>query len=224
MFGRRNMINNITKKSSSIQKHIPIKEIKDDTVVLKNGGLRAILITTSLNLSLKSTDEQEAIFFRYQDFLNSLDFSIQFVVTSRKLNISDYIAFLDQKRVQQENELLKVQTVEYINFIEELTNMANIVVDTFYLIIPYSSRAVIKTGFIENLFKKKEPGDTTKEKSFQELKNSLWQRLDFVITGLSAIGVKAVPLKTDELIELFYKLYNPSAIEELEAGISEVKK
>lgn len=203
-------------KATSIQQHIAIKEIKDDVVVLKSGGLRAILMTSSLNFALKSTEEQDATIYRYQNFLNSIDFPIQIVAASRKFDITPYIEMLEQKQTQQGNELLKIQTSEYIVFIKELTEMTNVMTESFYLVIPYSSSIVKKTGFLSKFFGggKKQPA--VQEEKFQELKNNLWQRIEFVASGLRGIGLKAIPLKTEELVELFYKLYNPSAKEEPE--------
>lgn len=206
--------------AASIQKHLEIKEIKDDVIVLKSGGLRAVLMTTSLNFALKSIDEQNALVARYQEFLNSLDFSIQIVVISRKFNIEPYILTLEQKQAEQENELLKIQTSEYIDFVKGLTEMANIMTESFYLVIPFAPQAVQaikKIGFFGKLFGKlKNEKSEAEKQEFQELKINLWQRLEFVITGLRRMGLKAVPLETEELIELFYKLYNPSAKENLE--------
>jgi hypothetical protein len=201
-------------KSTPIQKHLQIKEIKDDVLILKSGDLRAILMTTSLNFSLKSTEERDAVIYRYQDFLNSLDFPIQIMVASRKFDIDPYLETLKQYQDKQESELLKVQSSEYIDFIKGLTEATNIMTESFYLVVPYSSSVAKKVGFLSGLFKKKEP--IPKKQAFQELKANLWQRVDFVVTGLRGIGLKVVPLKTDELVELFYKLYNPSAKEEPE--------
>jgi hypothetical protein len=204
-------------KSASVQQHLGIKEIRDDLIILKSGGLRAILMTTSLNFALKSSEEQDATIYRYQNFINSLDFPIQIVAASRKFDIDPYIETLEQRQAQQENELLRIQTSEYIDFIKELTKMTNVMTESFYLVVPYSPTIAIKKGFLTDLFKgtkKKEP--VIQEEKFQELKNNLWQRVEFVIAGLQGTGLKAVPLKTDELVELFYKLYNPSAKEEPE--------
>jgi sulfur carrier protein ThiS len=202
-------------KASSIQKHLEIKEIRDDVVILKRGGLRAILMATSINFALKSTEEQDAIIYRYQDFLNSLDFPIQIVAASRKFDITPYIQTLEQKQIQQEDELLRIQTSEYIDFVRGLTEMTNIMTESFYLVIPYTPSITKKTGFFSQLFGKKEKAET-EEQTFQELKNNLWQRVEFVVTGLHGFSIKAVPLNTEELVELFYKLYNPSAKEEPE--------
>jgi len=201
-------------KSASIHQHLDIKEIKDDVVVLKSGGLRAILITTSINFALKSTEEQNAVIYRYQNFINSLDFPIQIVAASRKFDIDPYISSLEQKQVQQENELLRIQTSEYIDFVKKLTEMTNIMTESFYSVIPYSPSVTKNTGFLGKFFGSKK--QAAPEEKFQELKNNLWQRVEFAIAGLQGTGLKAVPLKTDELVELFYKLYNPDAKEEPE--------
>ncbi len=206
-------------KSASIQKHLPIKEIKDGVLILKSGGLRAILMTSSINFALKSTDEQDAIVHRYQALLNSLDFPIQIMAASRKFDIEPYLETLKQHQEKQENELLKVQTSEYLDFVKGLTETTNIMTESFYLIVPYNPSITKKIGFFGNLlggFKKNK--DSSSQESFEELKNNLWQRVEFITAGLRSTGLKAVPLKTDELIELFYKLYNPSAKEEPELG------
>ncbi|MBU1137330.1 hypothetical protein KKD72_03130 [Patescibacteria group bacterium] len=199
-------------KSSAIQSHLEIKDIKDDVIILKNGGMRAVLMTTSLNFALKSSEEQDAVIYRYQEFLNSLDFSIQIVAISRKFNIDPYIQSLKATESQQENELLKIQTAEYIDFIKGLTEINDIMTESFYLAIPYSPPVSEKIGFLSNILKFNK-NQQEKEKNFPEMKNSLWQRAEFIVTGLSGMGIRAVPLNTNELIELFYKLYNPSAKE-----------
>lgn len=201
--------------AASIQKHMEIKEIRDDVVILKNGGLRAILMTTSLNFDLRSVEEQDALIYQYQNFLNSLDFSIQIMIASRKFNIEPYLETLKQKREKQENPLLKMQTLEYIDFVKQLTKSTNIMTESFYVVVPYSPSVVKKKGFLDQFFKK-QAQKPAKNQRFQELKNNLWQRVEFVAVGLQSVSVKAIPLKTEELVELFYKLYNPSAKEDLE--------
>lgn len=200
--------------AASIQKHLPIEEIKDDVVVLKNKGLRAVLMASSVNFALKSADEQQAIVYKYQAFLNSLDFPVQILITSRKFDIEPYILTLKQRELMQKNELLKIQTTEYINFIRGLNEMTNIMTESFYIVVPYSPIQLKKTGLVEKMldfFKTKEEKEP--EQGFEEKKSQLWQRVDFVISALSGTGIKTVPLNTEELVELFYKLYNPSAKE-----------
>jgi len=201
---------------SLIQKHIDIKDIKDDVVILKSGELRAVLMASSLNFALKSTEEQDAICFRYQEFLNSLDFPIQIMISSRKFIIDPYIEMLEKKIEQQSNELLRIQTREYIEFVKQLTETANIMTESFYVIIPLAPPILAKkTTWIDKIFKKNKKPEIEEER-FEQLKTQLWQRVEFVQNGLQNFGIRAVPLNTQELIELFYKLYNPSAKEEPE--------
>lgn len=211
------MNQNQLKSAASIQKHLPIKEIKDDVVLLKSGGVRAVLMASSVNFALKSEDEQQAIVFGYQNFLNSLDFDIQIMVNSRKFDIEPYILSLKQKELAQKNELLKIQTGEYINYVRGLTEMGNIMTESFFVIVPYSPILAKKQGLTEKIlgFFQTQPKTVSqdKEMEFQELRNQLWQRVEFVSSALSGAGVKSVPLNTQELVELFYKIYNPSAKE-----------
>lgn len=205
--------------AASIQKHLDIKEIKNDVVVLKNGGLRAILMTSSINFALKSEDERKAIIYQFQDFLNSLDFSIQILVTSRKFNIQPYIQMIEEKRVEQTNELLRMQTDEYIEFVQSLTEITNIMTESFFLVVPYSSSKVRTQGLLKKISpfsKSKDQENNSPSSDFEGLKTELWQRVEFVTTTLRSAGVRSTPLKTEELIELFYKLYNPGTREDEE--------
>ena len=128
--------------AASIQKHLEINEIKDDVVILKNKGLRAILMGTSINFALKSTDEQDAVIYQYQNFLNSLDFPLQIMAASRKFDIEPYILSMKEKQAKQENELLRIQTTEYIDFVKGLTQMTNIMTQSFYIIILHYSQII----------------------------------------------------------------------------------
>ena len=198
--------------AASIQKHLEINEIKDDVVILKNKGLRAILMGTSINFALKSTDEQDAVIYQYQNFLNSLDFPLQIMAASRKFDIEPYILSMKEKQAKQENELLRIQTTEYIDFVKGLTQMTNIMTQSFYIIIPYNPSTIKKLSFLDQFLGKKKQTDA-QDQAFQLLKNNLWQRVEFVSAGLRGIGIKTALLNTEELIELFYKLYNPNAKE-----------
>lgn len=191
-----------------VQQKIDIKEIKDGVIVLKDGNLRAVLMTTSTNFALKSTEEQDALIMKYQSLLNSLDFPIQIVVVSRQLDISSYITLLEQKKKEQSNELLRVQIVEYEDFIKNLVEASNIMSQSFYVVIPLSRVEKKEGGIMEkiDLLNKKTKDHT--DKSFEELKAQLWQRVEYVASGLSGIGIKAAPLNTQEITELFYHLYN----------------
>ncbi len=206
-----------SKSSKSTQEFVPIKAIRDGVVILKDGSLRMILMASSLNFALKSEQEQTAIILQYQNFLNSLDFPVQFFIESRKLNIGPYISTLEEARKEQPNELLKIQTKEYMEFIKNFVAMTNIVAKSFYIAIPYSPAAFGgKKGFlsgIAGMFGGGKTENKTKEVRFEESKLQLQQRADVVRQGLSRTGIRTVPLKTEELIELFYKLFNPGEME-----------
>lgn len=203
-----------TKKAS--QDTVPIKEIREGVVILKNRAMRTIIMTSSLNFALKSNEEQTAIVLQYQNFLNSLDFTIQFYVQSRNLNIKPYLETLKEREKRQTNELLRVQTREYMDFIEEFVSATKIVSKTFYVVVPYSptlfeTKTSPAIDFMNKLFK---PEATAAKKPavqgrFEEHKVQLQQRTATVLQGLSRFGVRGVPLNTEELIELFYGLYNP---------------
>lgn len=206
-------------KTESAQKILQIEEARDGVLILKDGGLRAVLMASSLNFALKSTDEQIAIILQYQNFLNSLDFPVQFFIQSRKLNIEPYIDSLKEAEKKQTNELLKIQITEYIEFVRTFVRAANIVTKNFYIVIPFSPQVLVSTkegimGTIAGLMGKGGARIKTMPKEkFEEYKVQLWQRADTVAQGLVRAGVRAVPLNTEELIELFYGLYNPGELE-----------
>ncbi len=187
---------------ASTQQFLEVKEIKQGVVVLKNKALRGVIMVSSLNFALKSVEEQNAIIYQFQGFLNSLDFSLQTVVQSRKLNITGYLDKLKGLEKEQKNELLKTQTAGYRSFIKELIVGSSIMSKNFFVIIPFASIEI--------------PGITSKiDDQFQRAKSQLWQRMEFVSMGLRRCGLKCIPLNTTELIELFWSLHHP---EEAEIG------
>ena len=203
--------------SKASQDFVPIKEVRDGIVILKDGGLRSILLASSLNFSLKSEDERNAILFQFQDFLNSLDFSIQIFIQSRRLDIRPYIALLEERYKEQVNDLMKIQTQEYIEFIKNFTESTNIMTKSFFVVVPYSP-AIITGGTLSKvniLNKKKKPSEENKEKNenFEENRTQLEQRMGVVEQGLVRSGVRVVRLGTEEVIELFYKIFNPGETE-----------
>ena len=194
----------------STQSFLRIAEIKNDTVVLDDGTLRAILTVASTNFDLKSQEEQEAIIFNYQRFLNSLDFPVQILMQSRKMEIGVYVDKLKKIAERQTNELLRVQTVEYTEFISRLIENASIMNKNFYLIVPLGiSIAPSPVGFITKLF----GGGATKQaaeriENFEKAKQDLDTRVLSVSGNLSSVGLRAVRLKTEEIIQLYYNSYN----------------
>ncbi|MEA3398509.1 MAG: hypothetical protein U9R06_02065, partial [Patescibacteria group bacterium] len=144
------------KITSSTQQFLDISEIKDDTVILRDGSLRAVILVSSINFALKSEDEQNAIISAYVSFLNNIDFSLQIVIQSRELNIDNYIEDLTQKEKEQTNELLKIQTAEYIQYIKELISMSRIMSKHFFVVVPYDPMSDKQKSFFSrflNIFK-----------------------------------------------------------------------
>jgi len=200
------------KSSAATQNFLDIEEIKEDVVILKNKSLRAVLAVSAINYDLKSTEEQEAIISQYQSFLNSLDFPIQIFITSKKINMGDYLDALEKREKIQDNELLKFQISEYRNFIDQLTSVTSIMDKNFYIVVPFAPVEDVEKGFLKNLMDKFNPQKTilNKREDFETYKGQLIQRIEHVSSGLSGVGVQMTPLKTQELIELLYNSYNPT--------------
>ncbi|MBW6441073.1 hypothetical protein K0B03_03515 [Patescibacteria group bacterium] len=207
------------KKGLSAQKYLEISEIKDGIVIMKNGSMKAILMVSSINFALKSIDEQDAIVYHYQSFLNSLDFSIQIVVNSRQLNLDNYLQVLKDQERKQLNELLRMQISSYIQYIQGLVKMANIVSKTFYVVIPFSA-SESAGGAIKSLTGGGASRILNNRATFEKYKDQLFQRVDHVIENLSGTGLHMTLLNTQELIELYYNLYNPELSEK--EGLAEM--
>ena len=206
---------------ASTHQIIDVKEIKENIAILKNGGLRMVLMVSSINFGLKSQDEQQAIIERFQDLVNSLDYTIQILVQSRQLDISEYLAFLKEQSEKQTNELLKIQAAEYTGFIEELIKLTNVMSKFFYVVVPLTSISI-------NI---KSSSDPKKQNiDFESKKNQLLRRVDQIRSLLGAMGLKTIPLGREELVELLYTSYNPGSVlkqknmEELIATGDEAKK
>jgi hypothetical protein len=199
-------------RAQSTVRYLDIWEIKDNVVVLRNGTLRSVVLVSSVNFALKSDDEQTAVIQSYTSFLNSLNFTLQIVVQSRKLDIDDYLNTLKAIRKTQTNELLAMQTQEYIQYVQELVELADIMSKRFYVIVPYDPGAA---GKGQNFFAKFKaifsPTSviTLKQQKFEQYRSELQKRADYVVDGLSSVGLKAVQLDTQGLIELYYNTYNP---------------
>lgn len=196
------------------QSFIPIKEIRDGIIVLKDGSLRAILLASSLNFALKSADEQQSIIFQFQNFLNSINFSVQIFTQSRKLDIRPYIALLEERLKEQVGDLMKMQTREYIEFIRSFTESTNIMTKSFFIVVPYSAPALAGTDAIKKSFFGTKRNNVGEEiSSFEESRSQLQQRIEVVQQGLVRCGIRIANLGTEELIELFYKTFNPGDVE-----------
>ncbi len=201
-----------SRQGKASQQLVPFLEIRDGVVVMPDGTMRATLMASSLNFALKSEEEQNAIIFAFQDFLNSLDFPVQLTIVSRKLDITPYLEELRARREQQRNDLLKLQMDEYMNFIGELVKGSDIMTKTFYVTVSFSVQQSRKETFLERIlkgFKRAARRHTLSDVEFTHYKTQLLQRVEQAAVGLRSIGLRLVPLQTQELLELYYNLYNP---------------
>lgn len=202
-----------TRPASATQQFVPVKEIRNGVVVLKDGGYRGVLMCSSINFGLKSEEEQHAITLGFQSFLNTLDFSIQIVVNSRRMDLRPYLALLEEKAPEQKTELMRIQLREYIGFIRSFTDQANIMTKSFYTVVPYTPHMTTEgaVGFLRR--SSASAKSVAAETSFEEGRGQLEQRLSLVTSGFAGTGVRAVPLGTEEIIELLYRSFNPGELE-----------
>jgi len=199
------------KKKPAAQAHLPIAEIKDGAVVLKDGTLRAVLMTSSINFALKTEDEQNSLISSYVSFLNSIDFPLQIVIQSRRLQIKPYLDKLSKFEKDQPNELLRVQIADYRAFIKEFVEIGQIMTKQFYVVVPYDPLSNKQKSFWVRFKEILKPALTVrlKEERFQKRKADLETRLRQVVGGLQSMGLEVVQLDTQSLIELYYSNYNP---------------
>ena len=202
-------------KTNATQNFVPISDIRDGLITLTDGSMVAIVMASSLNFSLKSDDERQAILLQFQDFLNSLDFSVQIFIQSNRLDIRPYIALLEERQKMQSNDLMKMQIEQYINFVKSFTESTSIMTKNFFIVIPHGMALLKKPGglskLLGNLSGKKEGGkkQDDEEINFEENKVQLEQRIVTVEQGLVRCGIRVARLGNEEVIELFYKIFNP---------------
>lgn len=195
-------MNELQTKGQAAQDFVPIKEIRDGVVILKNGQLRMAVIVSSINLALKSEDEQNAILLQFQNFLNGLDFHIQLFVQSRQLDIRPYLRTLEERLNAQTNELLKIQTREYIEFIKKFSSTTDIMAKSFFVIVPFDPAIKLKR-------KKGAKAKSDAASAFAEERAQLEQRVAVVAQGFTRFGLRVATLGTEELVELYFKIFNP---------------
>lgn len=205
-------------KAQATQDFVPIKEVRNGIVILKDGSMRALLMASSINLALKSQDEQNAIIGQFQNFLNSLEFTVQFFVESRDLDIRPYIAILEERYAAELDDLMKIQIREYITFIKDFTARSNIMSKNFFIVVPYDPALVGRgkgvSGALNALVPSKNSStNILTDEQFEQYRTQLEQRVSVVEQGLVRTGVRVAPLGTEEIIELFYKLFNPGELE-----------
>lgn len=197
------------------QSFVPIKEVRDGIIILKDGSMRAILMTSSVNFALKSEDEQKSIIYQFQNFLNGLNFDMQIFIQSRNLDIRPYVSLLQDRLKVQTDDLMKIQIKEYIQFVRSFTEQANIMTKRFFIVVPYSPMGIELAKSKPSFFGKKNDV-AQKQKAaddFAESRSQIAQRVDVVLSGISRTGVRAVQLGTEEVIEVFYQLFNPGEAE-----------
>ena len=203
-----------TQKTKAAQDFVPIKEVRGGVVVLKDGSLVGVMLASSVNFALKSANEQSAILLQFQNFLNSLDFSVQFFVQSRRLDIRPYIALLEERLQAQTEDVMRIQVREYIEFVRSFTERANIMSKHFFVVVPYNPPIVdVKKTVTNKIFGKNDLSARGDDIGFEEQRTQLEQRMAVVEQGLVRTGVRTIPLGTEEVIELLYKEFNPGELE-----------
>ena len=194
---------------SASQHFVPIEDIHDDVVILKDGQMCMVLLASSINFALKSSDEQQAILSQFQAFLNSVEFSIQIYIQSQRLDIRPYLEILRAREVHQDNDLMRIQLREYIEFIQTFTTQVDIMSKNFFVVIPYTPVTMEVKGLSKFLKTNTAKKEGEKAGRFAETRTQLEQRVSIVEQGLARIGIRTTPLGTDELTELYYHIFNP---------------
>lgn len=197
-------------KTTATQDFVPVKDVRDNVVIMKDGRMCMILLASSINFALKSTDEQHAILSQFQSFLNTLDFSLQFYIQSRRLDIQPYLDKLIEREPLQDNDLMRIQLREYMDFIRTFTTEVNVMSKNFFVVIPYTPTEINLKADIGSLFRRTQArlGD----EKFQEHRLQLEQRATLVEQGLNRIGVRTIALASEELVELYYHIFNPGDV------------
>lgn len=202
---------------SATQDFLEIQDIKEGVMILKNSSVRGVLMVSSINFALKSDDEQTAVLYAFQNFLNSLDFFCQIVIQSRNINITPYLDSLKGLEERQTNQLLKQQTASYREFIKDMVKGDMVMTKNFYIVIPYNLMEIFGAKAAASQFKslsgQKVKPKPMKDDEFQRVKTQLWQRMEYTAMGLRRCGLEAVPLTTPELIELFWSIHHPDQAE-----------
>jgi len=201
------------------QNFVPVKEIRNGTIIMEDGSFNTMLLVTSLNFALKSYDEQMAVMAQFQNFINSLEFPIQISIQSRRLDIRPYMASLEEKRREEQNDLVKMQIGEYAEFIRNFTESVNIMEKKFFVVISYTPALAggntgTPSGLLSGLFGGSgKDNKLVEDEWFEETKSQLEQRTDLVAAGIGRTGLKVVRLGTEEVIEVLYRIFNPGESE-----------
>ena len=220
-------------KQPSTQEYLDIGEVREGVVIMRDGSFRMVLLVSAVNFSLKSEQEQNAIIYQYQNFLNSLNFPIEINIQSRMTDLSPYIIRLKDRLNKEANELIRIQISDYIEFINRMISIANIMDKKFFIVVPLFPPNLKKRGLFDKIIHPKIPLLVKiSESEFKSFREELLERCNVIMNGLGVIGVRSIPLNTQQLIELYYKNYNPEEatseklveIDKLEAKIVSTKK
>jgi len=204
---------------TATQAFLEVQDIREGILLLKNGSIRGIMMVSSINFALKSEEEQTAIIYAFQNFLNSLDFFCQIVIQSRNINITPYLDGLKDLEEKQTNALLRQQTTSYREFIKSMVVEDTVMTRNFYIVVPYNLIEIFGMKGAKKQFdiSKMAPGGQAaqpmNDEEFQRCKTQLWQRMEYLSMGLRRCGLDAVPLTTPELIELFWSIHHPDQAE-----------
>ena len=197
--------------TNTTQSFVPVKDIQNGVIVRDDGVLCSIILVSSLNFELKSQDERNAILYQFQSLLNSLEVGIQILIQSRHLNVKPYLQYLEGVLEHQDNELLRLQTREYINFVNDVTEKNDIVTKQFFVVVTYSPVSATNPIIPFSLGKKDtSSGEQQMEENFAQLQ----QRVSFLQNNIRSLGLRAVQLGTEEVTELLYRTFNPGDTQE----------
>lgn len=203
---------NKAKALPSTQAYVNLAQIQDGIVITRDRKLERVLLVSPLNMALKSEQEQNAIIGQYQNFLNSLNFSIQIVIQSKKLDLGPHLALLKSRLQVETNELIRLQLDEYMYFLQRLINVVNVMDKRFLVVIPFSPSGAKREGvwdFLPRQFIRAKTAATFSQTEFNSYKQELDERTNVVRAGLNEMGLNAQPLNTQQIIELYYGIYNP---------------
>lgn len=205
----------------STQRYLPFTQIRENIMIMKDSSARMVLSCSTVNFLLKSTEEQDSIIMTFQRFLNALDFPVQIMVRSTKLDINGYLEKLWSMALKQKNTLLQNQTYEYIEYLRKLVEIAQIMKKEFYIVVPYDQdegKSVRNISFFwafQSFWSAINGGDDlikvrSQIRNFSNIKKWISTRVNSVRTSLESIGIRATPLGKEDLIKLLTDYYNPS--------------
>lgn len=212
---------NPTPIRASTQEHLPIEDIRDDIIILKDGSCCLVLQVSAINFDLLSEKEQKAMIFAYAALLNSLSFSIQILIRSKRKDISAYLKLLTKQEKNLKKLSLKKQLTKYKQFIEETVKKNEVLDKKFYVVIPFSTLELGTVQTAVSIIKKKKTLPYPKEYIVQRAKTNLAPKKDHLVKQFNRLGIKSYQLKTKELVNLFFSIYNPGKKQEL-AEIKEI--